>query len=158
MKLFLVFLPVLLLATPPVSAKCAPEFFVFSGMVTDKTGAPLAGASVGISWADGDGASGSAIAVTDPKGSFSISVAFDTYSGKGTADEDLCNHRVRSVSFSARKGQFRSPYQRAAIGPSRNVALPTSVVWLEPDKKPAVRLLGPLPNNSSRPKPRHDSP
>jgi hypothetical protein len=136
-------LTVLLLATHPASAKCASEFFVFSGKVTDKAGAPLPGASVGISWSEWDGPSGPALAITDSTGRFSVPIAFDTYSGKGTVVEDLCNHRVRSVSFSAHKGRLRSAYQRVAIGASHNVTLPISVVWVELDKKPVVQLVRP---------------
>ncbi|GAA4791463.1 hypothetical protein GCM10023307_16060 [Lysobacter hankyongensis] len=116
---------------------------MFSGKVTDKAGAPLPGASVGISWSEWDGPSGPALAMTDSTGRFSVRVAFDTYSGKGTVAEDLCNHRVRSVSFSAHKGRLRSVYQRVAIGASHNVTLPISVVWVELDKKPVVRLIRP---------------
>jgi len=134
---------VLFLASQPASAKCASEYFVFSGKVTDKAGAPLSGASVGISWAEWGGTTGPALAVTDSKGRFSLPVAFDTYSGKGKVVSDLCNHRVRSVSFSAYKGQLRSAYQRVDFGPSRSVVLPTSVVWLELDKKPIVQIVRP---------------
>jgi hypothetical protein len=117
--------------------------FVFSGTITDKEGTPLPNASVGISWSEWDGAAGPSLAVTDLKGHYSMSVAFDTYSGKGAASEDACDHRVRSVSFSAYKGQLRSAYQRVAIGKTHNVVLPTSAIWLQPDKEPSVRLIRP---------------
>lgn len=136
-------LPILLLVPPSAGAKCASDFFVFSGTVIDRAGRPLSGASIGISWSDWDGVGGPALAVTDSKGQFSLPIAFDTYSGKGAVVEDLCHHRVRSVSFSSYKGQLQSTYQRVTIGPSRNVVLPTSVVWLQPDGPPSVRLIRP---------------
>jgi protocatechuate 3,4-dioxygenase beta subunit len=115
----------LLLAADPANAKCDSEFFVFSGKVTDKAGVPLPGASVGISWSEWDGPSGPAFAITDSMGRFFVPVAFGTYSGKGTVVEDVCDYRVRSVSFSAHKGRLRSAYRRVAVGTSHNVALPT---------------------------------
>jgi hypothetical protein len=136
-------LPILLIAAQAVSAKCAPDFFMFSGVVTDKAGIPLAGALVGISWSELDGATGPALTMTDAKGRYSIPVAFDTYSGKGIIAEDACNQKIRSVSVSAYKGHLRSPYQRVLVGARNHITLPTSMVWLQADKKPVVRLIQP---------------
>ena len=55
-------LSIFLLATQSADAKCAADFRVFSGVVTDKEGKPVAGAIVGVSWSEKDGPAGPAMA------------------------------------------------------------------------------------------------
>lgn len=121
----------LFLVAQSVSAKCAPDFRVFSGVVTDKEGKPLPGAMVGLSWSDHAGPNGPALALTDSKGRYTVSIPFDTYSGKGTVVVDDCKHRVAVISLSAFKGPLRSAYRQVSIGDGRNVQLPPAVVWVD---------------------------
>ena len=127
----------------PVAAKCAGDFRMFTGIVTSKSGVPLSGAVVGISWLEFLGAAGPALAVTDSKGRYAIPVHFNTYSGKGRIYEDECKLRVKHVSVSSYHAKLRSPYTQVAIARTRKIALPATVIWLPPDQEPAVQLIRP---------------
>ncbi|QNP40207.1 peptidase associated/transthyretin-like domain-containing protein [Lysobacter solisilvae (ex Woo and Kim 2020)] len=141
---YLFALVVLFAATlQPAVARCADDFRTFTGVVTDKAGAPLADTAVGISWSELEGPAGPALAVTDSKGRYVIPVYFSTYSGKGRIYEDECKFKVRRVSVAAYRAKLRSPYTQVAIGDKRSVALPVTVIWLPLDKEPVVQLIRP---------------
>ena len=133
----------ILLATQDAGAKCAFDFITFSGKVIDQSGAPLAGALVGISWSEKEGITGPALALTDSKGMYAIPIAFNTYSGKGTVYEDECNLRLERISISAHKGNLRSPYQQITLGPTKKFRLPTLKVFLTQEKEPLSRFIRP---------------
>ena len=139
----LIALLILLIPVHTASAKCAAEFFVFSGIVTNKAGAPVSGALVGISWSEREGPAGPALAVTNRKGYYKIPVLFSTYSGKGKIVEDECEQRIGAVSVSASKGELRSSYQKVPVSRVGNIGLPAAVIWLHADIKPTVRLISP---------------
>jgi hypothetical protein len=133
----------LLMFCESVSAKCASEQFMFSGTALDAAGMPLSGALIGISWLEQAGVTGPALSQTDANGHYIISIAFDTYSGKGAAAEDQCNQKISSVSVVAQKGQFRSPYQRVSVDVQAKIRVPPLKVSLKIDENPAVRLIRP---------------
>lgn len=140
MKVSLV-LSLLMLAAQSAHAKCAPDFHIFSGVVTNKAGMPLPGAMVGISWSEHDGPAGPVLAATDKNGRYTIPVLFDTYSGKGNDVEDECMYRVEVISMSAFKGALRSPYVKVPIGREESVRVGPAVIWLELDNPTLVRML-----------------
>jgi hypothetical protein len=131
----------LVLATQSAHAKCAPDFRVFSGVVTDRHGNPVPGAMVGVSWLENAGPAGPALAMTDTKGRYTISVLFDTYSGKGKVTEDECEQRLQVISLSAFKGSLRSPGQSVRIGDAEKVALPPAMIWVDAEAPTALRFL-----------------
>lgn len=140
MKRLLV-LSILLLAAHPAFAKCGGKYHVFSGVVTDKAGKPIPGATVGIAWTEMRGPAGPALALTDGEGRYRIPVVFETYSGKGKVVEDECKFRVDVVSLSSSKGSLQSNYDLVRIGDAENIRLPSSVIWFERPDGTMQRLL-----------------
>lgn len=138
-----IFLLSLLMFCEPIWAKCASERYVFSGTVLGSAGVPLPDALVGISWLEHGGAAGPALSQTDANGHYTVSVAFDTYSGKGAVAEDQCNQKISIVSVVAQKGRLRSPYQRISVSAQGKIRVPSLRVSLEIDENPTVRLIRP---------------
>ena len=126
----------LMLASQVSYAKCAGDFYAFTGSVVDSTGKPLPGATVGISWNEYEGITGPAVATTDTHGRYRILIYFDNYSGKGAVHEDDCNQRLRWISVTAYKGHLRSPFLRHKVVGTETVRVPTIKVWVETEKDP----------------------
>ena len=127
---------ILLFSSHASYAKCAGDFYAFTGLVVDTSGKPLAGAAIGISWNEYEGITGPAIAITDANGRYRIPIFFNKYSGKGAVYEDDCNQRLRWISVTAYKGNLRSPFLRQKVVGTETVRLPTIKVWVETEKEP----------------------
>ena len=119
-----IFLIALLLAAPPLAAKCADQFFMFSGSVMDQQGAPAAAVLVGVSWAEQSGVAGPAMSLTDAQGRYSIPVSFNTYSGHSVLEGDECNGALGRASISAYSSTHRSRFLTVDVGAQSEIAVP----------------------------------
>ena len=110
----------LMAITPAALAKCAPRFYVVSGVVLDAHGAPAADALVGVSWTEQSEPSGPALALSDKDGRYSIPIVFRTDSGQSVFG-DQCNGVLKEVSVSAFTATHRSEFERIPVGTSSQV-------------------------------------
>ena len=119
----------LIAITPAALAKCAPRFYVVSGLVLDANGAPAAGALVGVSWTEQSEPSGPALALSDKDGHYSIPILVSTYSGQSVLG-DQCNGVLKEVSVSAFTATHQSEFEQVPVGTTSQVGVrPVRIKW-----------------------------
>ncbi len=90
-----------------VSAKCARETYQVAGVVRDRGGKPISGATIGVAWGGSTKwNSGTESAQSSRDGSFSVSVPFDTLSGEG-AMGDICEGHLASAIVDVAASGYR---------------------------------------------------
>ena len=131
----------ILLTSGAAHAKCATTDIAFTGKVIDPNGLPAAQVTVALAWEEYDGITGPVTAMTNARGEYSLTVPFNTYSGKGKIVEDECNLRLKIVAVSASRANLETPYYHFRTGTLTRVRLP--VLELFPRSSSFIRLTRP---------------
>lgn len=89
-------------------SKCANPTVEIEGQVTLRSGEPVEGAAVGVSWVRKSSPQGPAQAFTDSNGQFRVSFRFDTFEKSSMFRGDVCGAKLSQVTVTASTPSLRS--------------------------------------------------
>jgi hypothetical protein len=99
----------LLWGVDPVRAACPLDQVLVEGMVVSSAdGAPVAGASIEAGWNERAAGRMGISRESGADGTFSLRIAFDTYSGRTLTGRDLCEAALQQLDLRVTHPRFRA--------------------------------------------------